>query len=968
MRLEDSLINISTEAIIGLDSHRCIRLFNPAAESMFGYAAPDVLGQPIDMLMPARFAATMQVRFAQFLTMPEAAGPPGRFRDMAGLRKDGVEIQLESAISIFDDDGQKMFIVFLRDVSARKRAEEALRRTMRENADLLAETRRRAEREHLINQITNRIRGSMDIDEIIRTTVRELGQLVGASRCFVRLGADATYMPIAHEFDQPGIEPLSLDSLSLMPEVSEKLLARLTLALDDTAETSIPLQQAGVRAILATPITVRNNLLGALIFHECSQPRRWQPDEIELIEITAAQVGVALDNARLYHETRRQLGELAILHTAAIAAASSTSLGEALQQVAQSVYDALGPVNVAVMLIKPDAEELITRAAVGYPKERLERIYVRLGQGVTGWVAQTGQPALIPDISTDPRYINFDDTIHSELCVPLRVGPRTIGVLNVESSQRDAFTERDLQLLMTLGHNLTVIIENIRLLEEVRAVNERLQELDRLKSQFLANMSHELRTPLNAIIGFSEVLDNEVVGPLLPEQHGYVRNINASGQHLLRLITDILDLSKMQARRMTLDWRDFKLADSVTEACTIITPLARRKRQQLNVHVPAHLPSVHADPLRIKQVLINLLNNACKFTPEEGTITLQVNLIEEDLVLVSVKDNGRGIPPAQQSVIFEEFRQIDSTDGTGLGLAIAQRLIELHGGKIWVESTGQAGLGSTFYFTLPVQSEVRAGVDRTAPPTALIIEDDYHFSDLLALHLHQAGYRTRQISNGSEALRAIRDVKPDLITLDMMLPGLDGWSILREVKGSPDLRHIGVLIISALEQAQVAATPGSVEYLCKPLLKSDLTKAIQRLKTEQPNRSLRILLVDDDPMLIELLQAILLPPDYEVIAAINGVGAIEQMMSNLPDVIILDLLMPDMSGFELLAALRADPRTRDLPVLVLTAKNLSPAEQVELSRTVQGVMTKTSLRRDRLLSEIHRLEQLRSASTKPTVA
>jgi GAF domain-containing protein/DNA-binding response OmpR family regulator len=827
-----------------------------------------------------------------------------------------------------------------------------------ENAQLVSELHRQVDRERLINQITNRIRSSLDLDQIIQTTVQELGHVIHASRCLIRLGADADYMPIMHELDQPGIPALS--SLGLLTGTREKLLAHQTLVLDDTRHRSPPLYRTGIRALLATPILVRNSLLGALIFHECRRPRRWLTDEIELVETIAGQVGIAIENARLYHETRQQLGELAILHSAAIATADSTTLDEALHKAVRAVYDALGEVDVTILLIKPDADDLIIRASLGYAAADLARLQIKIGQGVTGWVAQTGQPALVSDVTADPRYLCHDPRIRSELCVPLRTGARVVGVLNVESRQLDAFTERDLQLLTTLSHHLTIIIENIRLLEEVQAANDRLTELDRLKSQFLANMSHELRTPLNAIIGFSELISDGRAGPVSPEQLDYLHNVHTGGRHLLALINDILDLSKIQAGRMTLERQSVAVASIVAEAQAIVAPLTARKQQQFNVQLPAALPAIEVDPLRIKQVLINLLSNACKFTPAGGAVTLRVSLIDADLLLISVSDTGRGIPLVAQATLFEEFQQVgDAADreaGTGLGLAIAQRLIELHGGKIWVESAGQPGLGSTFYFTVPVHASGRAPfpTDRAAPLHALIVEDDHDFSELIALHLRQIGYRTQQCYTGAAARTALQDRPPDLITLDMQLPDTDGWTLLHEIKNTPQLHKVGVLVISGLELAHVAATAG-IEYLAKPILKHSLALAIERLRNRQADRPLRILLVDDDPLLIELLVAILPPPDYDVVTALNGTYAVEQIQQQLPDLVILDLLMPDMNGFELLTVLRRDPRTRDLPVLVLTAKTLNPDEQAELAQAAQGVLPKTSLRRDRLLAEIYRL-------------
>ncbi len=552
-------------------------------------------------------------------------------------------------------------------------------------------------------------------------------------------------------------------------------------------------------------------------------------------------------NEQLLEETRRQLGELSVLHTAAIATASSSTLDQALQEIAQATCELFKATNVMVALTRPDGGEVEVRARVGTSDEMLKPQLIPLGQGIIGWVAQTQEPALVPDVSLDARYYNADSRTRSELCVPIKLAQRRVGVINVESERLAAFSERDLQLLTTLAHNLSVIIENIRLLEEIRAANERLKELDRLKSQFLANMSHELRTPLNAIIGFSQLLADGISGSLNDEQREHVDHISASGQHLLALINDVLDLSKMQAGRMVLIRRIVDLADLMTGIQAIIAPLAQRKRQQFNVDLEPGLPPAYADPLRLKQILLNLLSNACKFTPEQGKITLRIALQRGNLLLFSVSDTGLGIPPTQQSAIFEEFQQLSRTNqqgGTGLGLAIARRLVELHGGTIWVESAGRPGLGSTFCFTLP------ALLDTTC---------------------------------------------------------------------------------------------------------------------DQLERTTRILIVDDDALLLELLETILPEPDYEVAGLRNAAQARDYLSRTLPDIIILDLLMPETNGFEFLTELRADARTRDIPVLVLTAKILSTEEQTRLAEAAQGVIIKSSLRRDKLLAEIHRLEQTVSEQDWATV-
>jgi signal transduction histidine kinase/CheY-like chemotaxis protein len=493
-----------------------------------------------------------------------------------------------------------------------------------------------------------------------------------------------------------------------------------------------------------------------------------------------------------------------------------------------------------VLLCPPGSSAIEVRAHVGVSPETLQTRHFARGQGLIGWVAEHGEPALVDDVNQDLRYYPSDSRTRSELCVPLMLDERVIGVINVESDQPGGFSSSDLQLLQTLAHNLSIIVEKLRLLEELRAANERLTELDRLKNRFLANMNHELRTPLNAVLGFSELLIDGVPGPLNDDQRAYVQHIHTSGQHLLALINDVLDLSKLQAGRVELELRQAHLTDVATEAYTFILPAAQRKHQGVIIDLPADLPVLYVDILRVKQVLINLLNNACKFTPEAGTITVRATRVNDDWLQASISDTGPGIPPEWQGDLFEEFSQIDQKGqrelGTGLGLAIARRLIELHGGKIWIESSGILGEGTTFHFTLPCYTATR----HAAPHSA----------------------------------------------------------------------------------------------------------------------ATRLLIIDDDPLIIELLQAILPPPEFEVFGTTFAEQTIERIARDKPDVLLLDLLMPGVNGFDILAALRRDPRTCETRVLVFTAKTLSAAEQAEVNRLAQAVLTKNQLRREVLLTAIRQVRQL----------
>jgi signal transduction histidine kinase/CheY-like chemotaxis protein/HAMP domain-containing protein len=552
----------------------------------------------------------------------------------------------------------------------------------------------------------------------------------------------------------------------------------------------------------------------------------------------AAQEQTQQDNARLLQEIRRQLGELSLLHTAAIATARSSSLDVALQEIAQSAYDTFAAVNTMVILCEPEYTHLTIRASVGVPAEVLATREFKIGQGLIGAVALNGETILVDDVARDPRYYAADARTRSELCVPLKIGERVIGLINVESDQLGFFTASDRQLLETLAHNLSMLVENLRLLEEVRTANAQLTELDRLKNRFVANMSHELRTPLNAILGFSELLSDETQGPLNGEQRDFVQHIYTSGQHLLALIDDILDLSKLQAGRVELEPRPACLAEIAAAAQTFVWPAAQRKHQTLSSEVSLDLPSLYIDPLRVKQVLINLLSNACKFTPPEGRITVQAEVWRDGWLRIGVRDTGPGIPPDKQAEVFEEFTQLNwertvVERGTGLGLAIARRLIELHGGQLWVESTGQPGEGTTFYFTLPL---------------------------------------------------------------------------------------------------------------------ADASATLRRVAT-------RLLVVDDDPLISDLLQSILLPPEYEVFGVVDPAHALERARRDQPDVVLFDLNLLELGKLRLLTALRQEPLTARLPVVALTAKELSPVELAELDRLAQVVLTKTQLRRATLLVAIQQAQQ-----------
>ena len=573
-----------------------------------------------------------------------------------------------------------------------------------ENARLLDQACRHAEREHLVRGINSRISASIDVRTVMQTAVDELGRALGVSRCLIRLGADVVAMPVAFEFHQPNVSPLGVGLKQRSPVVEAAVRERRT-AIDAQPDL---LNSVLALSSLAAPIIVRSRLIGVISLHQCDRARRWVSDDVELVEAVSAQLGIAVDKARLYEEVTQNLRDLGLLHGIAIQVASAGSAIEAMTRIVDSVHAAIEHARVALLFLDTDTSDLVLTAQAGYAVNAAP-IRIQADQGVTGCVAGSGRPALVPDTQYDPRYLDsLGQPARSELAVPLIADSEVVGVLNLESDRVDAFTETDMQLLTTLGGNLAMIVRNLRLLDEVRAANARLQELDRLKSQFLANMSHELRTPLNSIIGFGEVLIDGLAGPLNDEQSEFVAGIHASGKHLLSLINDVLDLSKLQAGKMLLRCQPVRPEEVADDALAVVASLIAQKGQRLVLEMEAGLPLIHADPIRLKQVLINLLSNANKFSPTDSRIGLAAAR-ETDGVRFTVTDEGDGVKPADHQRIFQEFIQVSEgltrgQGGTGLGLPIARRLVEMHRGRIWVESAGAPGRGAAFHFTIPASS------------------------------------------------------------------------------------------------------------------------------------------------------------------------------------------------------------------------------------------------------------------------
>ena len=504
---------------------------------------------------------------------------------------------------------------------------------------------------------------------------------------------------------------------------------------------------------------------------------------------------------------------------------------------------------------------------------------------------------------------------------------------------------------------------------ELEARNREVERATRLKSKFLASMSHELRTPLNAIVGFSELLAEETAGQLNEKQKRFVSHIKQGSNHLVQLINDILDLSKIEAGQLELRCEDFQIKDALPEVLSIIRPLAMAKNIKVQDQMEPGV-AVHADRIRFKQILYNLLSNAIKFTPKNGRIDIDC-LDNGQVARISVTDTGVGIRGEDQEVIFEEFRQVEgstetASEGTGLGLAITKRLVEQQGGQISLQS--ELGKGSCFTFTLPTGSgasteslpvKVPASADVVVradgkKPLILVVDDEIFARELLVGYL-ESEYRIVMAKSGAEAVQKAQQLRPDGITLDVLMPGGGGFETLAALRRTPETANIPIIILSVVDQKQAGFALGAADYLIKPIRKSVLLETIRKHVPPHTDDDAAILIVDDDPKTLELLEETLRSAGYETQSVRSGARALEVLASRLVSAVLLDLMMPGMDGFEVLRHIREEPTLKELPIFVMTAKSLTHDELALLNRETQAHFEKTGSWHQQLIVEVGRV-------------
>ena len=785
---------------------------------------------------------------------------------------------------------------------------------------LAAERRRADEQQALLDTLAD-LAGELELGKLLQAVLRRATTLLGVSG-----GELAIYDEARKELEVVASLHIGVDSTGMRLSLDEGAMGHVAVTREPICipdyhawlGASGKYSDVEVHSVMAAPLLIGHRLVGAFACVHDDPAHVFGPEDLRLLNLFAPQAAMAIENARLYSAAQRQkqyFEDLVLNNPVAIVTLDTVHDIVSCNPAFEQLYG-----YAQSEVIGRNLDELISTSTT-----RSEAV------AITQHVLQEGAMR-----SIGQRRRKDGSLVDVEvLGVPVLVEGKLVG-------------------LMGLYHDIS----------ELTRARHAAEEANSAKSQFLANMSHELRTPLNAIIGYSEMLAEEVADIGHDELAPDLEKIRSAGRHLLALINDILDLSKVEAGKTELFLEEFEVAAMVEDVATTVRPLVDKNANRLVLRMEQ--PGVmRADLTKVRQMLLNLLSNACKFT-QGGTITLAVERVAVagtvDAISFHVTDSGIGMTPEQMGKLFEAFAQAESSTtkkygGTGLGLAISRRFARMMGGDVTVTSEVQHG--STFTIRLPaVTPEAEAARQRTTvletgrAGTVLVIDDNAQARELIRRVLEDEGFRVLEAADGAEGLALARSDPPDAITLDVLMPRMDGWAVLAELKADPLLADVPVIMLTMLDDRRLGFALGATEYLTKPLDRERLRALVARYRR---NGAHDVLIVEDDVDTRDLLRRQLEADGWRVDEAENGRAGLDAVSRRVPSLILLDLMMPVMDGCQFAAELRRHEAWRGIPVVVITAKELTSEERHALNGDVQGVLQKGALNADELLRSLRDL-------------
>jgi signal transduction histidine kinase/CheY-like chemotaxis protein len=756
-------------------------------------------------------------------------------------------------------------------------------------------------------------------------------------------------------------------------------LERRTVTIDDARtdpryEWPEAIKLGQQRSMLGVPMLVRDQVLGVIVLNRFNVDP-FDERTIGLATTFATQGAIAIQNVQLVQELEQRGGDLArsvdelrVMGEISQAVGSSLDVVEVLTTIVHRAVELSQAEGGSIFEYDAESQLFEVRAVYGTDRgliERIRRHRVTLADTFVGRTAASGRPQQCADLlqqQADPHIEELRSAgWRSLLVVPLLRESEIIGALAVRRRRVGAFSEQSASLLETLANQSAIAIHNARVYRQLEEKTRQLEVASEHKSEFLAGMSHELRTPLNAVIGFSDVLLERMFGDINPRQEEYLNDIRNAGRHLLELINEILDLSKVEAGRMELDLGAVSIPSVIEQTLAMVRERATEHRIGIELDVADDVGTVNGDEVKLTQVILNLISNAVKFTGDGGSVAISSRVVGDEVHVV-VRDTGSGIPESDRERIFEAFQRggrspRQTTEGTGLGLTLSKRIVNLHGGRMWM--TSQVGVGSTFGFSIPVGRVSGLHLARAEEPphngraTILIVEDDPQSADLLSIYLEGLDVDVTVARDGVEGLDLARRHTPTAVILDIRLPRLGGWDLLALLKADPDTAAIPVVIVSMLDERGKGVALGAAEYLVKPVSRSEVAGALRRVLPTAARGT--VVVIDGDTDELNLIEATLSPEGYRVLCATDEDDGIAIVKREQPAVVLIDLMMPGIDGFAALNRLRSDAATAHVPVVFLGPKDIASGDRERFAGQIGHLAEAGVLGQTELVSLVDRL-------------